>query len=208
MSKTKGILYTCDICGNTEFAETIDKSKIDVMKYYDGDQYKLPSTGWINISKLGDLCPDCHNKYDRMCQQLKDDCNRNAKVSDDKFQIVYDTMWGGTNEITSIFSTNSATVSDLFKLVRDKLEISVKFLITRDSEDPKSRVREQFIYFPHIGVRSIMHYYDDSEKDGYPLNDIREMELFNHEIVNNIEVQKQTRSLLDYVFFIDVKGAV
>lgn len=62
MAEAKGLLKTCDRCGETIFLKTIGDGEADG-GYTRWNKFEAPPEGWDYSLKVGTLCPKCNEEY-------------------------------------------------------------------------------------------------------------------------------------------------
>lgn len=70
MSKKKGMLITCDRCGEWAFRENKEHDSQNLVSYVPQNYSDIP-TGWESIARVGDVCPKCAGEYSNILQQFK-----------------------------------------------------------------------------------------------------------------------------------------
>lgn len=66
----KGKLTTCDRCGKTVFSKTIGDGETDG-GYTRWNKFEEPK-GWSFEYKIGDLCPECTEKYKELVKDFEE----------------------------------------------------------------------------------------------------------------------------------------
>lgn len=70
MSRETGRLYTCDVCGKTEFTK-YNAYKSFLTGSPTGD-FEDPQERWMFVPGLGDLCESCYSKYKAILEDFKE----------------------------------------------------------------------------------------------------------------------------------------
>lgn len=69
MARENGQLRTCDRCGKTVFLKTIGDGETDG-GYTRWNKFE-DATGWRNERDIGDLCPECSQRFEELKQNFK-----------------------------------------------------------------------------------------------------------------------------------------
>lgn len=69
MSEVKGLLKTCDRCGETIFLKTIGDGEADG-GYTRWNKFEAPPEGWDFHLKVGTLCPKCNTEYNKLLERF------------------------------------------------------------------------------------------------------------------------------------------
>lgn len=69
MSEVKGILKTCDRCGETIFLKTIGDGEADG-GFTRWNKFEKAPDGWERLFAVGLLCPKCNEEYKKLLERF------------------------------------------------------------------------------------------------------------------------------------------
>ena len=77
MSDRIGKMITCDRCGETIFLRWEGMSEFDG-GYSKIQHFEKTPEGWGSVVGLGQLCPECHEEYDKLIKDFMEAANVKA----------------------------------------------------------------------------------------------------------------------------------
>lgn len=201
MTKAKGLLYSCDFCGKTEFLKMIGPTN-SLYYRYESDFYEAPDNDWTFIGGLGDLCPECYAKYKRVCAELKEAVSNEDEIPKTlaaKFSITY-----RNDEPTGVSINQKATIRDLINFMHDNVKANVKVNILCKA-GAFSGLVESFIV-DSSGNASRFERLDKLLQSYTYLTDCNDLGYIDDEIerINVIKVEEDY-PLYQYIFEVTVK---
>lgn len=75
MSSQKGMLLTCDRCGEWVFLAHTGKKDADG-GYTVWDTFEKEPDGWDRVNGIGTVCPMCHKEYKDMLEKYRNNVRR------------------------------------------------------------------------------------------------------------------------------------